>query len=72
MKDCGVTCLEMIIKYYGGYVAGIAAAFATVDKVDEYKVVSAFDPTTLPDYAAYAPGECPMCKAGGTPIHPGS
>ena len=50
------------IKYYGGYVAGIAAAFATVDKVDEYKVVSAFDPTTLPDYAAYAPGECPMCK----------
>ena len=50
------------IKYYGGYVAGIAAAFATVDKVDEYKVVSAFDPTTLPDYAAYAPSECPMCK----------
>ena len=50
------------IKYYGGYVAGIAAAFATVDKVDEYKVVSAFDPTKLPDYAAYAPADCPMCK----------
>ena len=34
----------------------------TVDKVDEYKVVSAFDPTKLPDYAAYAPADCPMCK----------
>ena len=52
------------IKYYGGTVAGVAAIFATTDKVQDYIVHSAFDPKNLPDYATFPAHECPLCKQG--------
>ena len=51
------------IKYYNGYVAGIASIFATVDTCVGYTVHSVFDPQDLGDYATYPSHECPMCKA---------
>lgn len=52
------------IKYYGGYVAGVAAVFATVSDCCGYPVCSAFDPTDLSDYGSYPAHECPMCRRG--------
>ena len=52
------------IKYYGGYVAGIAALFATVDTCAGYEVQSIFDTKDLKDYASYPSHECPICKEG--------
>lgn len=51
------------IKYYGGYVAGIASIFATTDTCVGYPVQSVFDPHDLDDYISYPSHECPMCKA---------
>jgi orotate phosphoribosyltransferase len=52
------------IKYYGGYVAGIAALFATTDTCAGHQVHSVFDTKDLKDYASYPSHECPMCKNG--------
>lgn len=52
------------IRYYGGYVAGVAAIFATVDTCAGYTVQSVFNPNDLDGYASYASHECPMCKQG--------
>jgi orotate phosphoribosyltransferase len=52
------------IKYYGGYVAGIAALFATTDTCAGYDVQSIFDTKDLKDYASYPSHECPLCKKG--------
>ncbi len=52
------------IKYYGGEVSGVSAIFATTETCGGYPVKSVFNPQDLPDYATYAPGECPMCKRG--------
>ena len=52
------------IRYYGGYVAGVAAIFATVDTCAGYAVQSVFNPNDLDGYASYASHECPMCKQG--------
>ena len=53
------------ITYYGGYVAGIASVFATVDSCCGIPVRSIFNPKDdLADYASYQSHECPMCKAG--------
>ncbi len=52
------------IKYYGGYVAGIAALFATTDTCAGYEVQSVFDTKDLKDYASYPSHECPLCKQG--------
>ena len=52
------------IKYYGGYVAGISAIFATIPTCAGHEVRSIFDPTDLDDYASYPSHECPMCKNG--------
>lgn len=51
------------IKYYNGYVAGIASIFATTDTCAGYTVHSVFDPQDLGDYASFPSHECPMCKA---------
>ena len=51
------------ITYYGGRVAGVSSIFVTVDNYLGYDVVSAFNPNDLPDYASFAPHECPMCRA---------
>ena len=51
------------IKYYNGFVAGIASIFATTDNCAGYSVHSVFDPQDLGDYASFPSHECPMCKA---------
>ncbi|MDD6094816.1 MAG: phosphoribosyltransferase [Clostridia bacterium] len=52
------------IKYYNGYVAGVASIFATVDSCEGYPVTSLFNPKDLPDYASYNSHKCPMCQNG--------
>lgn len=55
--------LESII-YYGGTVCGVAAIFSAVTKISGMEVKTIFTSRDLPNYRAYAPHECPMCKAG--------
>ena len=52
------------LNYYGGYVSGICALFATVDSCAGYPVHAVFDPKHLSDYASYPSHECPLCKKG--------
>lgn len=52
------------ILYYGGTVSGIAAIFSAVNKVAGMEVKHIFASRDLPDYRAFSPDECPMCKAG--------
>ena len=52
------------VDYYGGFVAGITAIFATADRCAGYPVTSIFDPSTLGDYQSFDSRECPWCKAG--------
>ena len=52
------------VDYYGGFVAGITAVFATADRCAGYPVTSIFDPSTLGDYQSFDSRECPWCKAG--------
>ncbi len=52
------------IKYYGGYVVGIAALFATAETCGGYEVHSVFNPKDLGNYETYPSHECPLCKAG--------
>ena len=52
------------INYYGGFVAGVAALFSTMDECEGYPVCSVFNPNDLEDYNSYSSHECPLCKAG--------
>ena len=52
------------IKYYGGFVAGIACIFATAEECEGYPVTSLFNPKDLPDYVSYDSHKCPMCREG--------
>ena len=52
------------INYYGGYVAGVAALFATKEECEGYPVHSVFNPNDLEDYQSFPSHECPLCKAG--------
>ena len=52
------------IQYYGGYVAGVASIFATVDECMGYKVTSVFDPNDLEGYMSCASHDCPQCREG--------
>lgn len=52
------------VKYYGGYMVGVSAIFATVDECDHIPVYSIFNPNDLGDYESYRPHECPICKRG--------
>ncbi len=52
------------ISYYGGYVAGVASIFATVDECMGHKVTSVFNPNDLDGYTSTPSHECPMCRAG--------
>jgi len=52
------------IRYYGGRVSGIAAIYSSLREKDGIRVTSLFDVGDLPDYADWAPHECPLCKAG--------
>lgn len=52
------------VLYYGGTVCGICSIFSSVNKIAGMEVKTIFTSADLPDYRAYAPNECPMCKAG--------
>jgi orotate phosphoribosyltransferase len=52
------------VKYYGGYMVGVSAIFATVDECDGIPVYSIFNPNDLGDYESYRPHQCPICKRG--------
>jgi len=52
------------VKYYGGYMVGVSAIFATVDECDGIPVYSIFDPHDLGDYQSFKPHQCPMCQQG--------
>ncbi len=52
------------ISYYGGYVAGIAALFATAETCAGYEVRSIFNPNDLGGFASFPSHECPLCKRG--------
>ena len=62
----GYTVLAAVeaIKYYGGFVAGIASLFASVDECGGYPVRSLFNTKDLEGYASYPSHLCPMCKEG--------
>jgi len=52
------------VRYYGGTVSGISAIFSAASKVENIQVNYLFSKSDIPDYAAYSPDNCPMCKAG--------
>ncbi len=52
------------VLYYGGIVCGICSVFSSISKINGLEVKTIFTSKDLPDYRAYAPNECPMCKAG--------
>ncbi len=51
------------VLYYGGSVCGIASVFSSINKINGLEVKTIFTSKDLPDYRAYAPNDCPMCKA---------
>lgn len=52
------------VLYYGGNVCGICAIFSSVDSIADIEVKRIFGKEDLPEYHAYSPEECPMCKEG--------
>lgn len=52
------------VLYYGGSICGIAAIFSAVTKIAGMEVKTIFTSNDLPNYRAYAPHECPMCREG--------
>ena len=52
------------IQYYGGSVSGVASIYSHLTEVEGVPVVSLFNTGDLPEYASYAPQDCPMCKQG--------
>lgn len=56
----GVRC----VQYYGGKVSGIASVYSHLKEVKGIPVVSLFNTGDLPEYASYAPQDCPLCRKG--------
>lgn len=52
------------VLYYGGSVCGICSIFSAVTKIAGMKINTIFTSSDVPDYRAYAPHDCPMCKEG--------
>ena len=52
------------VLYYGGTVCGICSVFSSINKINGLEVKTIFTSKDIPDYRAYAPSECPMCKEG--------
>lgn len=52
------------VAYYGGTVAGVTAIFSAIDSIDGVEINSIFTGEDVPGYEAYAPHDCPHCKAG--------
>ncbi len=52
------------VLYYGGSVCGICSIFSAVTKIAGMKINTIFTSSDVPDYRAYAPHDCPLCKEG--------
>lgn len=52
------------VLYYGGKVCGVAGIFSAVSRIADMEVKSIFTSVDLPDYKAYIPQSCPMCREG--------
>lgn len=52
------------VLYYGGTVCGICSVFSSISKINGLEVKTIFTSKDLPDYRAYKPSECPLCKEG--------
>lgn len=52
------------VLYYGGTVCGMCAIFSAVTRVAGMEIKTIFTSRDIPDYRAYEPHECPMCKDG--------
>lgn len=52
------------VLYYGGTICGICSIFSSVNKIAGMEVKTIFTSADLPNYRAYSPSECPMCKSG--------
>ena len=62
----GISLEELMsgVKYYGANISGACAIFSAVKEVAGMPVISVFSPDDLPDYKAYSPTDCPLCKNG--------
>jgi orotate phosphoribosyltransferase len=60
----GITIARAVeaIRYYGGTISGICSIFSLANKVMGMPITSLFGASDLPDYKAFAPEDCPMCK----------
>ncbi len=52
------------IQYYSGNVSGVASIYSHLTEVEGVPVVSLFNTGDLPEYASYAPQDCPLCRQG--------
>lgn len=52
------------VAYYGGKVAGVTSIFSAADRVEGVEINTIFTKEDVPGYAAYAPHDCPHCRAG--------
>lgn len=52
------------VLYYGGVVCGVCAVFSSVSKINGMEIKDIFTQSDIPNYRAYAPNDCPMCKEG--------
>lgn len=52
------------VLYYGGTVCGMCAIFSAVTRIAGMDVKTIFTSKDVPNYRAYEPHECPLCKEG--------
>ncbi|MCH5320281.1 MAG: orotate phosphoribosyltransferase [Eubacterium sp.] len=52
------------VRYYGGRTVGVTSIFSAADSIDGIEVNTIFNKNDVPGYEAYAPHDCPHCKAG--------
>lgn len=57
------TAIESTL-YYGGTICGISSIFSAVNKIAGMDINTIFTSQDVPNYRAYSPHDCPMCKAG--------
>lgn len=50
------------VAYYGGNICGICSIFSSINKINGVEVKTIFTSRDLPDYRAYPPEACPMCR----------
>ncbi len=62
----GMTVASAIegIRYYGGEPVGATTIFGAAFHNADVPLVKLFGVEDIPDYASYAPVECPLCKKG--------